>query len=80
MIVTVEISYYPLAENFNAPISEFIDRLTNNEKIKVEFGRMSSSITGEYQEVMKTLNKSMEIMMETNPSVFNIKISNSCPV
>jgi uncharacterized protein YqgV (UPF0045/DUF77 family) len=80
MIVTVEISYYPLAENYNAPISEFIDRLTKNNKLKVEFGRMSSSITGEYEEIMKTLTESMGMMMETNPSVFNIKISNSCPV
>jgi uncharacterized protein YqgV (UPF0045/DUF77 family) len=80
MIVTVEISYYPLTENFNTPISEFIDLLSKNDKIKVELGKMSSSITGEYQDVMKTLNESMEVMMETNPSVFNMKISNSCPV
>ncbi len=79
MIVTVEISYYPLAENFNAPISEFIDKLNENEKIKVEFGRMSSFLTGEYQEVMKTLTQSMGTMMENKASVFNIKISNSCP-
>lgn len=80
MIITVEISYYPLIEEFNEPIKEFINRLSQNNSIKVDFGKMSSVLMGEYSEVMKTLSEAMEVMMETQPSVFNIKISNSCPV
>lgn len=80
MIVTVEISYYPLSDNYNAPISDFIDKLIKNNKIKVDPGKMSSTITGEYSEVMNTLSSAMKDLMESNASVFNIKISNACPL
>lgn len=80
MIVTIEISYYPLEENFNTQVLEFIKLLEGNSKIKVESGKMSSLITGEYTEVMKVLTESIQVMMNKAASVFNIKISNACPV
>ncbi len=77
MIITIEISYYPLSDNITEPINSFIDKLKSDD-IKVEIGIMSSVITGEYDKVMKSLNDSMKILMDKYPSVFNIKISNSC--
>lgn len=80
MIVTVEISYYPLEKDYNTPILDFIKGLTENPKIKLEPGKMSSLITGEYKEVMEALTESMHVLMQESASIFNIKISNACPV
>ncbi len=78
-MVSVEISYYPLADDFNAPIREFLNKLSN-DKLIIESGKMSTIIIGEYSDVMDTLSSSMGNLMDKYPSVFNIKISNSCIV
>lgn len=80
MYISVEISYYPLTEEFNNPISEFIGKLLANNKIQVESGKMSTVIYGEYPEVMNVITHSISDLMEKYPSVFNMKISNTCPV
>ncbi|RUA24859.1 MAG: hypothetical protein DSY76_07340 [Bacteroidetes bacterium] len=77
MIITIEISYYPLNGDITEPINRFVEKL-KVEGIKVETGIMSSVITGEFDTVMKSLSKSMKEVMDKYPSVFNIKISNSC--
>ncbi len=72
MIITIEISYYPLSGDITEPINSFVDKLKSDD-IKVETGIMSSIITGEYDKVMKILNNSMKELMDKYPSVFNIK-------
>jgi uncharacterized protein YqgV (UPF0045/DUF77 family) len=79
MTVTVEISYYPLTEDFKEPVNNFIGKLTG-KNITVETGRMSTILSGEYDELMSLLTKSMGDLMERYPSVFNLRISNACPV
>lgn len=79
MIVSVEISYYPLTEDFNTPITTFLQQLTNSG-LTVETGTMSTLITGEYAAVMQLLTSAMGTLMDRYPSVFNIKLSNSCVV
>ena len=78
MVVLVEISYYPLTGDFSDPIKAFIKEISN-KNISVEIGIMSSIISGEYEEVMRVLTDSMGALMKQYPSVFNLKISNSCP-
>ncbi len=79
MIVSVEISYYPLTGDFITPVNAFIQQLAW-EGIAVETGQMSTIITGEWETVMKLLTKSMGDLMEKYPSVFTMKISNSCQI
>ena len=79
MIVTIEISYYPLTADYNLAIQNFIDQLAEKD-VLLEIGQMSTLITGDYQVVMDILNKTMGEIMEQYPSVFNLKISNSCPI
>lgn len=78
-MVSVEISYYPLADDFNAPINEFLKKLSN-DKLIIESGKMSTIIIGEYIDVMNMLTLAMGDLMVNFPSVFNIKLSNSCIV
>ena len=79
MIVSVEISYYPLVEDFIIPVNTFIQQLAD-DRITIEPGKMSTIITGEYTEVIYLLTRTMGDLMNSYPSVFHIKISNSCLV
>jgi uncharacterized protein YqgV (UPF0045/DUF77 family) len=78
MEITVEISFYPLSDNFNEPVREFIEAIANNKKIVVEPGTMSTLLTGQYDDIMKLLDQKLKYFMEKYSSVFTIKISNSC--
>ncbi|MFW5832154.1 MAG: thiamine-binding protein [Prolixibacteraceae bacterium] len=79
MFVSVEISYYPLVEKFEEPIHRFIQKI-NDENIGIETGSMSTVITGEYTIIMNLLTETMDELMQQYPSVFTLKISNSCRV
>ncbi|MFW5851803.1 MAG: YkoF family thiamine/hydroxymethylpyrimidine-binding protein [Bacteroidota bacterium] len=77
MIITLEISYYPLGKDYIAPITKFIESV-ENKNLMVEVGSMSTLITGDYNVVMEVITNSMKDLMDVYPSVFNLKISNSC--
>lgn len=79
MIITVEISFYPLADNYTSYIDSFLEKISN-KNITVEIGKMSTLLIGEYGEVMKILSGSMNDIMQDCPSIFNLKIANSCQV
>ena len=79
MFVTVEISYYPLADKYSSIVDRFIS-LLSHEKVKIESGKMSTILLGEYDDVMKVLTESIKELLADYPSVFNLKISNSCPI
>jgi len=79
MIISVEISYYPLTNDFSAPVNELLD-LLEKSKLQVEPGKMSTIITGQFSEVFKLLESSLYKLFEKYPSVFTMKVSNTCPL
>ncbi len=80
MNVAVEISLYPLSDAFEKPIDDFLALLAENNKIHIEPGKMSSILTGELTEIMAALASAMNTIFASGPAVFNLKISNCCPV
>ena len=78
MEITVEISYYALLEDYNFPVSEFLNIISKNQNITVETGVMSTVISGEFDEVMLLLVQTIKPFMEKYPSVFTLKIANAC--
>ena len=80
MDVSVEISFYPLVSAYGPPVSEFISRLKARPDIEVVPGGMSTVVIGGYDEVFGALNEEIKVSMEKHPSVFTLKIANSCPV
>ncbi|MFW5821554.1 MAG: hypothetical protein ACOCWA_09695 [Bacteroidota bacterium] len=80
MIITAEISYYPLSGDIDRPILTFIEELKYQKDITVETGRMSTLVSGDYTKVMSIISDTMGRLMQEYPSVFNLKISNACPV
>jgi uncharacterized protein YqgV (UPF0045/DUF77 family) len=77
MTISVEMSYYPLTEQYIKPIKGFIDRVRKNEKLDVMTNGMSTQIFGEFDEVMGTINKEMKVAFELPHSVFIMKVINS---
>ncbi|MEX2126320.1 MAG: YkoF family thiamine/hydroxymethylpyrimidine-binding protein [Woeseia sp.] len=78
MRVAVDISLYPLADEFLAPIQDVIARLNTHESLEVLTNPMSTQIRGDYDEVMAALQREMKTTFEAVPkAVFAIRILNN---
>ncbi|MCD4772098.1 MAG: hypothetical protein K8R41_01795 [Bacteroidales bacterium] len=77
MKTSIEISYYPLKEEFIPPIKDFIDRMNAYDNIIVKTSGISTHVFGEYFEVMKILTDEIHKSFELPHSVFVLKIINS---
>ena len=78
MQVAVDISLYPLTEDFIPPIQDVIDRLNNHDGLDVVTNPMSTQIRGEYDAVMTALHKEIKTSFEQMPkAVFAIRILNN---
>lgn len=77
MKTSIEISYYPLKDEFIPPIKNFIDRLNTYDNIIVKTSGISTHVFGEYFEVMKILTDEIHKSFELPHSVFVLKIINS---
>jgi uncharacterized protein YqgV (UPF0045/DUF77 family) len=78
MQVAVDISLYPLDENFIPPIKDIIDRLSQHEGVVVERNRMSTQLRGDFDVVMPALTQEIRTTFDTVPkAVFAIKILNN---
>ncbi|MBL4741770.1 MAG: hypothetical protein COB75_02430, partial [Idiomarina sp.] len=53
MKLTVEISKYPLADDYIGPIKGFIDELNKSEQLKIITNTLSTQVFGDYDEVME---------------------------
>ncbi len=59
MELSVEISKYPLSENYIPAIKDFIERLQATEGLSVVGNTMSTQVFGDYDLVMDTLKNEM---------------------
>ena len=57
MRTAVEISLYPLDEQYIPPIKDFIDRLNTYPELSVTTNAMSTQIAGEHHRVFEILAK-----------------------
>ncbi len=77
MLVRVDISLYPLNENFIPPIDDVIERFNQYDEIDVTTNSMSTQLQGDYAVVMGALNTELKTTFERLPkAVFAIKILN----
>lgn len=78
MQVAVDISLYPLDENFIPPIKDIIRRLEACPGVEVERNRMSTQLRGEFDVVMPVLTREIGATFDQVPkAVFAIKILNN---
>jgi uncharacterized protein YqgV (UPF0045/DUF77 family) len=74
MYLSVQLSHYPLADDYKPPIRALIERLEKSG-LEIYPGRMSTEMFGEYDEVMRVLSDTMKWSFETyGKAVFVAKI------
>ena len=77
MLVSVDISLYPLKESFIPPVDNFIASLKKYKDIEVRVNNMSTQIFGEYDIVMDILKKEInDTFLSEENVVLNIKVVN----
>ena len=74
MKASIEISLYPLKNNYKTVILEFIGKLNKNKKLKVETNGMSTQIFGDFEEIMKVLTSEILQVFKKNKAIFILKI------
>lgn len=77
MKISVELSYYPLKEEFIPPILNFIERLNLYPELCVKTNGMSTQVFGSYDVVMQAVVKEMKKSFELPGSVFVMKVINA---
>ena len=77
MKISVEISYYPLHDEFVPHILDFIERLNQHPELIVQTNGMSTQVFGEYDSVMGTLSTEIKKSFELPHSVFILKMVNA---
>jgi uncharacterized protein YqgV (UPF0045/DUF77 family) len=75
MHVAVELSLYPLADQFVPPILDFIGRLRDRPELSVVTNSMSTQVSGDYDAVFAALGAEMRRTLEGDRrAVFVMKV------
>jgi len=65
MNVSVEISMYPLQEDYKMQIKDFLDKINSEaQEVEIRSSNMSTRLFGEYDAVSSLLNQSMKYSMQ----------------
>lgn len=73
--ITVELSLYPIVNDFIPPIEEFIVRLKSHKDLEVVTNATSTLVVGEHGRVFDILSKETAITFSSGqPAVFVIKV------
>ena len=75
MTATIEISMYPLTEQYKQKIIDFILRIKQNKNIRVEVIGLSTKLVGEYDLLMDILKNEMRFVFENEKAVFILKVA-----
>jgi hypothetical protein len=59
MDIAVEISLYPLDENFVPPIRDFIDRLRQHAGLQMSTNHLSTQLFGDHDRIFEVLRQEM---------------------
>ncbi|SFF34589.1 YkoF family thiamine/hydroxymethylpyrimidine-binding protein [Thermoflexibacter ruber] len=74
MKISVEISLYPLSENYEQIILDFIANIRQNTQLEVITNGMSTQIFGEINQVMTSIEKEMTTIYEKQQAVLVMKM------
>ncbi len=75
MDIGVEISLYPLADDYRQRITAFLDRLRADGRLKIVTTSLSTQLFGPYEAVLGTLVREMQATFsEVDRAVFVMKV------
>lgn len=69
MEISLEISMYPLQQEYKTSILKFIDKLNTFENLEVITNPMSTQIFGEFDTIMEAYTSSMKEVFKEEKSV-----------
>ncbi|MBE2247339.1 MAG: hypothetical protein IAE67_08775 [Candidatus Competibacteraceae bacterium] len=79
MIITIEISHYPLADDYEEPIMDFINRMKEHTDITMRTNATSTHLRGEISVLMPALQQEMETSFTVyGKGIFVMKVLNGC--
>ncbi|HRI47058.1 MAG: hypothetical protein KF721_03860 [Ignavibacteriaceae bacterium] len=73
MKVGIEISMYPLTENYEPPILQFIAELKQNSNLEIITNKLSTQIFGEFDEITSLVKETIFKTFQKQKSVFVMK-------
>ncbi|MFP5470353.1 MAG: YkoF family thiamine/hydroxymethylpyrimidine-binding protein [Bacteroidia bacterium] len=77
MKTTIEISNYPLSEDYIPKIQDFIDRCNKHKDVLIKTNATSTHIVGDYDVVMHLLKDEIKTSFEKyGKAIFVVKILN----
>jgi len=74
MKATIEISMYPLSDDYIERVLDFLKILNQYENITVETNGLSTQVFGEYEELMEVLKMEMFKVLIAQNAIFVLKI------
>ncbi|MEL6215108.1 MAG: YkoF family thiamine/hydroxymethylpyrimidine-binding protein [Pseudomonadota bacterium] len=74
MQARIDVSLYPLKDNYIPPIDDVIARFKAHQDIEVLTNRMSTQLTGDYDRLMQILSEEMKSSLMAGKSVFVLKV------
>jgi len=77
MNISVEISLYPLTEDYLEVVDGFIQQLRNEPELTVKVNDLSTQVFGDYQTVLSKVNAAMQATHAQTPkAAFVMKVLN----
>lgn len=74
MKTSIDMSLYPLADDYIPAIKEFIDRVGNYESVAIKRNDLSTQLFGDYDEIMDILKVEIKRSWQTHgKGIFVIK-------
>lgn len=78
MKISVELSLYPLDDQFLPIIQDIVERLMSDQRVEAIVNTMSTQIFGDFESVMAVVNETVEYSFKTyGKQVFVAKFLNS---
>ncbi len=75
MKTTVELSLYPLHQDYSKIVVDFVLELRKNKNIRFETNGLSTQIFGDYDEIMSLLTSEIKTVLSEQKAVFVMKVA-----
>lgn len=74
MQATVEISLYPLHQDYENKVLQFLAKINKYDDLTIETNGVSTQIFGDYFKIMEMLTKEIHDILDSQHAMFVIKI------
>jgi uncharacterized protein YqgV (UPF0045/DUF77 family) len=80
MVISAQISVYPLRQEHLRPAIDAVKQALESNGLQPEIGAMSTIVTGEAKDVFIGLHEAFDRAAATGHVVMTVTVSNACPI